>query len=145
MISKKPFAYQPHEHENEKASNSYLMSVVAVIAGLPIPIINLFATLIFYLANRKATYFVRWHCTQALFAQLTLFIMNSIGFWWVISVVFGSGTADNRFFAYLITVLIFNFVEFIFTVYSAINTRKGTHVEWWFYSGLTHLVCKPGT
>ena len=45
------FIYEPGEHESEKASNSYLMSLIALIAGLPLPIINLIATLIFYLGN----------------------------------------------------------------------------------------------
>ena len=47
-----PFAYEPGEHEAEKASNSYLMYLVAVIAGLPLPILNLLATLVFYMGNR---------------------------------------------------------------------------------------------
>ena len=49
------FPYKPDDYEAEKASNSYLMSVVAVIAGLPLPIINLVATAIFFLGNRKGT------------------------------------------------------------------------------------------
>ena len=49
--------YKPAEHELEAASNSYLMSLLAVMAGLPFPIINLLATAVFYLANRHRTYF----------------------------------------------------------------------------------------
>ena len=41
-MNKKPFAYQPLDHELEAASNSYLMSLVAIIVGVPLPIINLF-------------------------------------------------------------------------------------------------------
>ena len=74
--------YKPAEHELEAASNSYLMSLLAVMAGLPFPIINLLATAVFYLANRHRTYFVRWHCTQALVSQLPLFCTNSVLFWW---------------------------------------------------------------
>ncbi len=74
------FEYEPGEHEAEKASNSYLMSLIAVMAGLPLPILNLIATLIFYLGNRKGTYFVRWHCTQPLVSQLSMLAMNSVGF-----------------------------------------------------------------
>ena len=88
MIQETTFAYKPGEHEREKASNSYLMSLVALIAGLPLPIINLLATLFFYIANRKGTYFVRWHCTQALFSQLALLGINSGSFWWTISIIF---------------------------------------------------------
>ena len=76
------------EHEAEAASNSYLMSLIAIICGLPLPIVNLIATVIFYFGNRKSTWFVRWHCTQALLSQLSLFLMNSYGFWWSIAIAF---------------------------------------------------------
>jgi len=137
------FTYDPSEHEAEKASNSYLMSLIAVIVGLPLPIINLLATLIFYLGNRKGTYFVRWHCTQALLSQFSLLFINSFGFWWTISILFSSETITNRYVAYMITALLFNITEFIATIYTAIKTRKGIHVEWWFYGSLTNLTCRP--
>jgi uncharacterized membrane protein len=86
MIQETKFSYNPTEHEREKASNSYLMSLVAVIAGLPLPIINLLATFFFYLANRKSTYFVRWHCIQALLSQMVLLFANSYSFWWTVSI-----------------------------------------------------------
>ena len=81
--------YKPAEHELEAASNSYLMSLLAVMAGLPFPIINLLATAVFNLANRHRTYFVRWHCTQALVSQLPLFCTNSVLFWWTVGLLFG--------------------------------------------------------
>ena len=143
MIQVHSFAYPPGEHEAEKASNSYLMSMVALIAGLPFPIINLIATLIFYLGNRKGTYFVRWHCTQALLSQFSLLLINSIAFWWTISILFISQSVDNNYLSYIFAVVIFNVIEFIATIYTAIQTRNGKHVEWWFYSTLTHIICKP--
>ncbi|MBI4946403.1 MAG: DUF4870 domain-containing protein [Bacteroidetes bacterium] len=143
MIKTMNFDYSPAEHEAEKASNSYLMSLVAVIAGLPLPIINLAATLIFYLGNRKGTYFVRWHCTQALLSQFSLLAMNSVGFWWTIGIIFQNATLDSGYISYMITIFLFNATEFIATMYTAIKTRKGIHVEWWIYGGLTNLICKP--
>lgn len=143
MIETKSFGYVPGEHEAEKASNSYLMSLIAVMAGLPLPIINLLATLIFYLNNRKSTYFVRWHCTQALLSQFSLLLMNSFGFWWTISVVFGDENVSSNYIAYIITILLFNLIEFTATIYTAIQTREGKHVEWLFYSTLTNIICKP--
>jgi hypothetical protein len=142
MIIKKPFSYSPGEHESEKASNSYLMSLIAVMAGLPLPIINLIATVFFYVANRKGTYFVRWHCIQALISQLSLLSMNSFGFWWTISIIFRDNHVTNKFIAYLITIFIFNLVEFIGTIYTAVETRKGIHVEWWLFGDITNLFCK---
>ena len=142
IIHKTQFAYHVGEHEAEKASNSYLMSLIAVIAGLPLPIINLIASCIFYFANRKSTWFVRWHCTQALLSQFSLLFINSCVFWWTISILFSTETLTNNYIAYLITAIIFNVAEFIATIYTAIQTRKGIHVEWWFYGNLTHLICK---
>ncbi|GEP50206.1 hypothetical protein FNO01nite_08780 [Flavobacterium noncentrifugens] len=137
------FPYKPGEHEAEKASNSYLMSLVAVVAGLPFPIVNLIASVIFYLSNRKGTYFVRWHATQSMLSQLGLVFFNSISFWWTISIVFGDENVSNRYFAYLFTVIILNLFEFISTIYAAIETRKGRHVDFWFFGSLTDLICKP--
>lgn len=143
MINVIKFNYVPGEHEAEKASNSYLMSLVALIAGLPLPIVNLIATFIFYMGNRKGTYFVRWHCTQALLSQLSVLFINSAAFWWTISIVFAGERISNNYIAYMTAALIFNLVEFIATIYTAIQTRKGIHVEWYFYGNLTNLICKP--
>lgn len=142
MTKETHFAYQPTEHENEKASNSYLMSLVAVIAGLPLPIINLLATFFFYLANRKSTYFVRWHCTQALLSQIVLLFANSYSFWWTVSIIFTDEKATNNYFAYLFTVIVFNVLEIISTIYCAMQTRKGKHVEVFFLGNLTNLICR---
>lgn len=140
MITTKPFFYDTSDFEDEKASNAYLMSLVAIVAGLPLPIINLIATLFFYVGNRKGTYYVRWHCMQALLSQVSVLFINSAAFWWTVSIVFGNEKADNDYFAYLFVVLFFNLIEFITTIYTAVKTRKGIHVEWWFYSGLTNAL-----
>jgi uncharacterized membrane protein len=143
MITSNRFVYEPGEHELEKASNSYVMSLVAIIGGFPFPIINLLATFIFYLGNRKGTYYVRWHCMQALLSQLTVFIMNSVGFWWTLSIIFGVNQISNPYIAYLITIFLFNLAEFAGTIFTAVHSRKGNHIVWWFYGDLTNLICKP--
>ena len=138
------FIYHLTESEAEKASNSYLMSLIAIMVGFPLPIINLLATLFFYIANRKSTYFVRWHCIQALLSQLSLFVINSIGFWWTISVLVREDEQiSNPYLAYIITVFVVNVFELGMTIAAAIKTRKGHHVFWWFYGPLTQLICKP--
>lgn len=142
MIYIKPFHYQASEHEAETASNSYLMSLIALVGGLPFPIINLFATVFFYLANRKGTGFVRWHCTQALFSQLSLLLINTIAFWWTISIIFASEMISNFYLAYIINALLYNIAEFIATIYTAIQTRKGLHVNWFFYGNLCDIITK---
>lgn len=131
-----------HEHELEAASNSYLMSLLVAMIGLPFPIVNLIATIIFFLANRRQTYFVRWHCMQALVSQLPLFCTNSILFWWTVRVLIGWTSLSSFYFAYLFTVLLFNFIDFIATIHTMIVVRQGKQVEWYVYGPLTHLLCK---
>ena len=133
---------KPSDHECEKASNSYIMSLVAVIVGLPFPIINLIATFIFYISNRKGTLFVRWHCTQALLSQASLLLINTIAFWWTISVAFRDGELTNDYIAYIISVIIFNLIELVATIYTAIQVRKGRHVKWYFYGDLVDRLVK---
>lgn len=142
MIEEKKFSYEPEEYEAESASNSYLISLVVIVVGLPIPIATLIATVIFYLANRKSTYFVRWHCTQALLSQLSMFFINSFGFWWTVSVIYTDQIFTRNHIIYLIVMLTFNLIEFVATIYTAIQTRKGIHIEWLFYGALTNEVCK---
>jgi hypothetical protein len=143
MIHTRSFPYKPTDHECERASNSYLMSLMAIIVGLPIPIVNLLATFIFFMGNRKGTYFVRWHCSQAMLSQLGLFFFNSYGFWWTFSILFGDTAISNEYVAYLITIFIFNFTEVIFTIILSTNIRKGIHMEMFFFGDLTNLITKP--
>jgi uncharacterized Tic20 family protein len=142
MITSRTFTYKPVDSECERASNSYLMSLVAVLGGLPLPIMNLLASVFFYLGNRKSTPFVKWHCTQALLSQLGMFFFNTVGFWWTISIIFEEGRATNYYVAYMITIVIFNLIEFISTLYLATQTRKGKHIEMYFFSDITNLICK---
>lgn len=138
----KHFPAIPMEHEAEKASNSYVMSVIALFAGMPLPVINLIATLIFFLGNRKGTYFTRWHCTQALLSQISLLIINSVGVAWSAMILFDKREISDSYIAYVITLLLFNLVEFVATVHAAVKTRKGIHVEWYFYGTLTDMLCR---
>ncbi len=143
MIRVLPFSYTPADSENERASNGYLMSLIAAMAGLPLPIVNLVATGIFFLSNRKGTYFVRWHTTQALLSQVSLLAINSPAFWWSIDVWFRDGEVTNAYLSYIFTVILFNLTELIATIYTTIQVRKGHHVHWWFFGDIADLLTKP--
>jgi hypothetical protein len=118
------------------------MSLVAVIGGLPLPILNLLASIFFYLGNRKSTPFVKWHCTQNLLSQFGLFFLNSTGFWWTVSIVFDDEKATNGYFGYMIALILFNIVEFVSTIILASRTRKGIHAQLFFFSDITNLIVK---
>jgi uncharacterized membrane protein len=137
------FHYHPSHHELESASNSYLMSLIAIIAGMPLPILNLIASVAFYFGNRNSTHFVRWHCTQALLSQLCVFFVNCIAFWWTISIIFFDDEMTENYIIYIVAAIIFNLIEFIATISTAIDVRKGKHVKWPVLGTLTDDICKP--
>lgn len=144
MVVRSPFPYSPTESECEKAAYSYMIGLFAVVVALPLPIINLLTACFFYLANRRATYFVRFHSLQNVVAQLPLFVANSVGFWWTVRVLLGWWEpASDLYFGYMLTIILANVIEIIGTIYSSIQVRKGQHVEWWVFGGLTHFFCKP--
>lgn len=111
--------------QREDASNSYLMSLVAAGLGAPLPIINMLATLIFYLQTRKAPVFVKYHCMQALLSQIMLTVVNGIHFSWLMTIIFGDSEFNAIYIGFLAAVLIFNLLEFIGNVVGAIKARKG--------------------
>lgn len=70
---------QPGEiskREKEDAMAAYLMNFAAWGAGLPMPTLNLIASAIYYLINRKKSRFVAFHCFQAFTSQLPTTLIN---------------------------------------------------------------------
>jgi uncharacterized Tic20 family protein len=143
MISIHEFQYLPDEYESEKASNSYLMSLIGITMVIVFPVIHLLSSLFFYIGNRKGSWFVRWHCIQALALQTVIAIFNVVSFTWTLLILFGPAEITNRYIGYMLTVIAFNIVCFIFTIYSTVQTRKGRHVYWYLLGGVTDLLCKP--
>ncbi len=143
MIRIEDFAYKPLEHEAEKASNTYLMSLVALMIGLPIPIVNFIATLIMFFAYRDQTLFVRWHATQALLSQASLLIFNVIGYFHVVLFIFWHVVPGLWVIIYLGILFLINLAEFIMTIISAIYVRRGRHVTWWVLGTLADRWQRP--
>ncbi|RRO24366.1 hypothetical protein [Flavobacteriaceae bacterium 14752] len=136
MVHKANFSYRPSFEECEKASYAYVISTVVVFVALPIPIAALLSTFFYYVANRNSRAFVRWHAIQSLLSQVVLFVFNSTALWWFVSKYFFEKPIPNLFFYYLGVVVILNILEFSFSVYSAIQVRKGQHVEWPIFESL---------
>lgn len=143
-----------YPHEYEQASNSYLMAIAAVIAGLPLPIINLIAAFGYYLGHRKSSYFVRWHCIQSIIGQAILIPFNSIAFSWTLIIMFNNrynlnynsdselvgsffDRTNSAYWIYIAIIILINIIEFIVVIYAAIQVRKGHDIRWPIIAGIT--------
>lgn len=155
-MTEKLTTQQLYPQELEQASNSYLMAIVAVIAGLPLPVINVIASVGYYLGHTKASYFVRWHCIQSILAQAIMIPFNSFAFGWTVALLTSdtpisfinlqggyNGEPESliynprNYILYLAIVLILNLAEFFTVIITAGEVRKGKNVRWFLIANLT--------
>ncbi len=130
-----------HPSEYEQASNGYLMAIVAVIVGVPLPVINIIASFIYYLGNLKSSYFVRWHCIQAILAQTVMIPFNSVAVGWTISIILNNREVTIYYGIYLFAVILFNIIEFFAVIITASKVGKGQNVRWFLIANITDLLC----
>lgn len=119
------------DDEAESASNAYLLSLVLLVGGAPLPILNLLASVIFFFGARRSAPFVRWHSTQALLGQLLLIPINSTFVWMTVSLLFGHRELDDFYVGWGLVMLALNAAELGASVYAAIKVRQGVDVRWW--------------
>jgi uncharacterized membrane protein len=139
----KPVSYFLYEEEAEKASYAYLMTTLIVIIGLPMPIINVIGSVFFYFANRRKTYFVRFHCMQSMLSQLSVVPINLIAVSWTVVIITSDYSVTNYYIGYIMTVVAFNIIEFISSIYAAVQVRKRIDVRFWLFGALTERIYKP--
>lgn len=145
MIQTTTFPVHVHKDEASLAAKAYMMSIVAVMAGLPLPVLNLLATAIFFFSFRKASLFIRWHAMQAMLSQLTLFVLNVPAFWWTLAIIFSDAEVNKYYIAYLLLVALLNIGEFIATLVTVHHLSKQRHVRWWFYADWCDEILKVKT
>ena len=119
---------QPEEisvREREDAMGSYLMMFASFAVGLPLPIINLIAALIYYYTNKGKSKFIDFHITQSLLSQLPTTLLNAVLVGWTIRTFVMELTFTDTYKGYLIMVIIANLIYLIFSIIAAVRARKG--------------------
>lgn len=119
--------------EKEDAMGAYLMMFAAWGVGLPLPLINLIAAIVYYIINKKSSSFVSFHAYQSLLTQVPITILNAGVITWII-LIFSLRLEDNAYFyTYLIFVVLWNLVYMIFSVIACIQARKGRFFYFWVF------------
>ena len=130
---------QPEElskKEKEDAMGAYLMMFASIGAGLPFPIINLIAAVIYYFVNRKKSRFVKFHSFQSLISQFPTTILNAITLSWTIRNFLTDSDFDQSFFGFLIAVIVTNIAYFVFSIIGAVKAKKGQMYYLFFFGRL---------
>jgi len=116
----------------------------AMGAGLPLPIINLIAAIIYYFIQRNNSRFVKFHSMQSLYSQIPTTLVNAGTMFWTFQIfLFENQEISNAYFGYLIMAAILNILYFIFSIVGAVKSRKGEMYYFLFFGKLCyHAVYK---
>jgi uncharacterized membrane protein len=133
---------QPEEiskREKEDGMGAYLMMFAGIAAGLPLPILNLLASVIYYYVNKDKSRFVKFHSLQSLWSQLPTTLMNAVLLFWTLQIFFfESFELTDVYWGYLMAVVIANLLYFIFSIVGAAKARKGKMYYFIFFGKLAY-------
>lgn len=113
------------EREKEDAMGAYLMMFAAWGIGLPLPLLNLIAALIYFMVNRKASRFVAFHAHQALTSQVPVSLLNAGLIGWFVGIALTGFHFVPAFFIALIFVGLVNVADIVYSLIATVKARKG--------------------
>lgn len=124
--------------EKEDAMGGYFMMFASLAAGLPLPIINIIAAIIYYYLNKKKSPFVHFHSLQSLISQIPTSLLNVGLVFWTLRIFLNDWGFSDNYKGYLITVLIANLLYVIFSIYAAVRARKGMFFYFLFFGRIAY-------
>lgn len=126
--------------EREDAMGAYFMMFASLAAGLPLPIINLIAAVIYYHINKHKSRFVRFHSLQSLLSQLPVSLLNAGLIIWALTYLEFDALLDNTFWAFLIVVILANLLYLGFSIVAAIRARNGRMYYFIFFGKFSYEI-----
>lgn len=104
---------------------AYLMMFAAWGVGLPLPILNLVAAIIYHFVNRKNSRFAAFHSLQSVLSQIPVTAINAFLVGWTIRNVVRESQFTRAFFAYLIFMIVVNIAYVTISIVAMVRARKG--------------------
>jgi uncharacterized membrane protein len=126
------------EREKEDAMGAYLMMFAAVAVGLPLPIINLIAAIIYYFVNRKKSRFIHFHCLQSLLSQIPTTLINWVVVIWAVRIFFTDLKLTDTFWAAVVFAGLSTFLYFIMSIIAAFKARQGKMYYFLFFGKIAY-------
>ena len=114
------------ERQKEDAMGAYLMMFASLALGLPIPLLNLIASVIYFFVNRKSGVFVAFHALQALLSHIPVVLLNAGVIGWLIGIlVVSPKNFPPSFFWYLFFSVLANLAYIIWSIVALVHARRG--------------------
>ena len=131
---------QPDEisiREKEDAMGAYLMMFAAWGAGLPFPLINLIAAVIYFFVNKKQSKFVAFHSYQSLLTQIPISIFNAGVIAWGVLILTTRAEDTAPFYVYAVFVVLWNLFYMVFSIIACVKARKGQYYYFWVFGRIS--------
>src|SRR5271157_855169 len=115
------------ERQKEDAMGAYLMMFASLALGLPIPLFNLIASVIYFFVNRKNGTFVAFHALQALITHIPVVLLNAGVIGWLIGILVTPphSSFSPAFFWYLFFSVLANLAYVVWSIVALVHARKG--------------------
>ena len=104
---------------------AYLMMFASLAIGLPIPLLNLIASVIYFLVNRKTSPFVAFHALQALLTHIPVVLLNAGVVAWLITNLATHAASWAWFLWYLFFTVLVNLTYIVWSIVALIHASKG--------------------
>ena len=113
------------ERERDDAMAAYLMMFASLAIGLPIPLVNLIASVIYFLVNRKSSPFTAFHSLQALLTHVPVVLLNAGAVGWLIGILVSQAGFHAGYFWYLFFTVLVNISYMVWSIVALIHAHKG--------------------
>jgi uncharacterized membrane protein len=111
--------------ERDDAMGAYLMMFASLAMGLPLPLINIVASTIYYFINRKSSRFVAFHALQALISHIPVTLINAGAIVWLIVELVGWHFLTAPFIAFGLFAILLNLAFIVYTLIALVRARRG--------------------
>ncbi len=119
---------QPDEissREKEDAMGAYFMMFATWGIGLPLPVLNLIAAMIYFFINKKNSRYVAFHSLQSLLSQIPVTLINLGLLVWLITILLTDLHFPSSFFVYLVFMILINILYIVYSIAALVRARKG--------------------
>jgi uncharacterized membrane protein len=115
------------QREKDDAMASYLMMFASWAIGLPLPLVNLVASVVYYVVNRKGSKFVAFHSLQSFLSQVPVSLLNAGVVGWGIGLLVKGDAAQGLwpFLGYVFFVVAINILYIVFSIVALLQANKG--------------------
>ena len=110
---------------------AYLMMFAAWGAGLPLPVLNLVAAVIYFFVNKGRSRFVAFHALQSLLSQIPVTIANLVAVIWAVRIIFWDQLVTSQFWGFVIFAAVLNVGYIALSLVALGRARRGRMFYIW--------------